>query len=675
VLVWASQVGRSSHAQDASVVRFRGLEGVLLLRRNYLCFLGVLSILSLAFCSFGFAQTAQNPAHLDVDLHDAPLHIFHAKLTLPVAAGPLTLVYPKWIPGEHSPTGPITDLVGLKISANGKEIPWRRDDVDMFAFHVDVPARVNALDLTYDYISPADANGTREPPSSTTKLAVLNWYMVTLYPLGQKTDALTYVASLRLPAGWKYGTALPVVKESADRIDFAPASLTTLIDSPVLAGYYFRNIDLSPGQTPPHTVHVAADGLAPLEATAPEVQHMRQLVAETGVLFGARHYRRYDFLLTLSDRMPPDGVEHHESSDDRTEEDYFLDPGLFESSDLLSHEFTHSWNGKFRRPAGLATPDYQTPMKGDLLWVYEGLTQYYGVVLSARSGMTPLNLFRENLAATAAYLNDRPGRTWRNLQDTAIAAQLLYGAPTEWASWRRGVDYYDEGTLIWLETDTIIRKRTDGKKSLDDFCRAFHGGENNPPNVAPTVKPYTFDDVVNGLNEIEKYDWRDFFTKRLESHGPDAPLGGIENSGWKLVFTDAQNEYERINEAATQVVELQYSLGILLHAPGGDDGDHFLDVIPGSPAANAGLAPGMRLIAVNGRKWTPDLLRDAIARAKSSKDPIELLVENGDFYQTYRIDYHGGERYPHLEPLSGKTDLLTEIAKMKAPPVPVPTNY
>lgn len=674
VPVWPSQVGCFRHAHEASVIRFRGFEGVLLLRRIYLYFLGLLSVLSLV-SGFGFAQTAQNPAHLDVDLRDAPLHIFHAKLTLPVTPGPLTLVYPKWIPGEHSPTGPIMDFVGLKISANGKEIPWRRDDVDMFAFHIDVPAGVNALDLTYDYVSPADANGTREPPSSTTKLAVLNWYMVTLYPLGQKPDDLTYVASLRLPTGWKYGTALPVANESAERIEFAPASLTTIIDSPVLTGYYFRNIDLSLGQTPPHTVHVAADGLAPLEPTASEVQHLRQLVAETGVLFGARHYRRYDFLLTLSDRMPPDGVEHHESSDDRTEEDYFLDPGLFESSDLLPHEFTHSWNGKYRRPAGLATPDYQTPMKGDLLWVYEGLTQYYGAILSARAGITPLNLFRENLAATAANLNDRPGRTWRNLQDTAIAAQLLYGAPTEWSSWRRGVDYYDEGTLIWLEADTIIRKQTDGKKSLDDFCRAFHGGENNPANVAPTVRPYTFDDVVNGLNEVANYDWRDFFTKRLERHGPGAPLGGIENSGWKLVFTDTQNEYERITEAATQVVELQYSLGALLHSPGGDDSDHFLDVVPGSPAANAGLAPGMRLIAVNGRKWTPDLLRDAIARVKNGKDPIELLVENGDFYETYRIDYHGGERYPHLEPLSGKTDLLTEIAKMKAPPVPVPTNY
>ena len=617
------------------------------------------------------AQTAKNPARLDVDLRDAPLHIFHAKLTLPVGPGPLTLVYPKWIPGEHSPTGPIADLVGLKITAEGKEVPWRRDDVDMYAFHLDVPAGVDSLNLSYDYLSPAEATESRERPSSTAKLAVLNWYMVTLYPQGQKTDDLTYVATLRLPAGWKYGTALPVTNESAELIEFAPASLTTLIDSPVIAGVYLRHIDLSPGQTPPHTVHVAADGPAPLEATPVEVQHLRQLVAETGALFGARHYRRYDFLLTLSDRMPPDGVEHHESSDDRTEEAYFLDPELFETSDLLAHEFTHSWNGKYRRPAGLATPDYQTPMRGELLWVYEGLTQYYGVILSARSGMTPANLFREYLASTAAHLNDRPGRTWRDLQDTAIAAQILYSLPPAGSSWRRAVDYYDEGTFIWLQADTIIRKQTNGKRSLDDFCRKFYGGE----NTGPKVVPYTFDDVVAGMNEVAPYDWRAFFTERLKSHGPGAPLGGLENSGWKLVFNETPNESEHIVEVANQEVDLQFSLGFMVHGPGGEDGDRILDVIPGSPASNAGLAPGMRLVAVNGRKWSPDILRDAIKRAKNSKDPIELLAENGDFYQTYRIDYHGGERNPHLEPVSGKTDVLTEITKMKAAAVPLPTTY
>jgi predicted metalloprotease with PDZ domain len=642
-----------------------------LIRRNHLCFVVFLITLGFSVAIPARAQTAQNPAHLEVDLREAPQHIFHAKLTMPVTPGPLILVYPKWIPGEHSPTGPIVDFVGLKISGAGKEVPWHRDDVDMFCFHVEVPTGVDTLNLSYDYLSPADATGSRERPSSTAKLAILNWYMVTLYPQGPKTDDLVYVASLRLPSGWKFGTALPVAKESSDLIEFAPASLTTVIDSPVIAGAYLRHIDLSPGQSPSHMVHVAADGSAPLEATPAEVQHLRQLVAETGAVFGGRHYRRYDFLLTLSDRMPQDGVEHHESSDDRTEENFFLDLGLFETSDLLAHEFTHSWNGKYRRPAGLATPDYQTSMKGDLLWVYEGLTQYYGLVFSARSGITPLNLFREEVASTAAYLNDRPGRTWRDLQDTAVAAQILYSMPPEGASWRRSVDYYDEGTLIWLEADTIIRKQSNGKKSLDDFCRTFHGGENTPPKVVS----YTFDDIVTGMNEIVPYDWRTFFTERLKSHGPGAPLGGIESGGWKLVFTDTQNEYEHINEAANQEVELQFSLGLLLHAPGGEDSDHILDVIPGSPAANVGLAPGMRVIAVNGRKWSPEILRDAIAHAKNSRDPIELLAENGDFFQTYRLDYHGGERYPHLEPVNGRTDLLTEITKMKAPAIPTPTNY
>jgi predicted metalloprotease with PDZ domain len=618
-----------------------------------------------------FAQTAQNPARLEVDLRKAPKHIFHATLTLPVKAGPLTLVYPKWIPGEHSPTGPISDLVALKFIANGKEIPWHRDDVDMYAFHVETPAGTERLSVSYDYLSPAEPTGSRERPSSTEKFAILNWCMVTLYPQGPKTDDLTYIATLHLPPNWKYGTALPVARESPDAIEFAPATLTTLIDSPVISGYYLRHIDLSPGQNPPHAVHIVADGPAPLEATPSEIKALRQLVAGTGVLFGARHYRRYDFLLTLSDRMPPDGVEHHESSDDRTEEGYFLETELFQSSELLPHEFTHSWNGKYRRPVGLATPDYQTPMKGELLWVYEGLTQYYGVMLAARSGMMPPEMFREYLASTAAYLDDRPGRTWRDLQDTAVAAQTLYSGSQAGSSWRRSVDFYDESLLIWLEADTITRKQSNGKKSLDDFCKKFYDGE----NTGPKILTYTFDDVVTAMNEVAEFDWRGFFTEHLKSHGPGAPLVGIQNSGWRLAFTDVPNDYEHVDEVSAQVLNMQFSLGFLVHGPGGEDGDHILDVIPGSPAALAGISPGMRLVAVNGRKWSPEILRDAVRRAKNTKDAIDLLTENGEFFTTYRVDYHGGERYPHLEPISGKPDLLTEIAKMKAAPVPVPTNY
>lgn len=602
---------------------------------------------------------------LSVDLRDAPKHIFHAKMTIPAKPGPLTLLYPKWIQGEHSPTGPIMNLTGLKMTSAGKEVAWRRDNEDMYAFHLDVPAGAMAVDVSLDYLTPAESAG-REHPSATAQLAVLNWYTVTLYPQGPKTDDLKYVATLRLPASWKYGTALPVADESAGEIAFAPSSLTTLIDSPVLAGTYMRTIDLSPGQKPEHFLHIAADGPAALAATPSQIQHLRQLVAETGALFGARHYRRYDFLLTLSDHMPTDGVEHHESSDNRTPEELFLDPEVMETqTDLLPHEFTHSWNGKYRRPAGLVAQNYQTPLKGDLLWVYEGLTQYYGVILAARSGFWTPGKFHEYLASTAAYLNGEPGRTWRDLQDTAIAAQLLYGSPTAGSSWRRGVDYYDESTLIWMEADTTIRRETKGKKSLDDFCRKFHGGK----NTGPIVVPYNFEDVIAGMNEIVAYDWRAFFTTRLQSHGPGAPLEGLENSGWKLVFTETMNERQRSEELVNQDVDVQFSLGFQVHAPGGEQSDKILDVVPGSPADRAGLAPGMLLVAVNGRKWTPELLRSAIQQAKTSKAPIELLAESGDFFQAYQIDYHGGEKYPHLEAMSGKTDTLGEIARMKAPAV------
>ncbi len=618
------------------------------------------------------AQSTSAPVKISVDLRDAPKHIFHAEIEFPVKPGPLTLVYPKWIQGEHAPTGPIVDLTGLKMRAAGKEVAWRRDDVDMYAFHLEVPSGADSLQVELDYLSPADANGTRESPAATAQIAVLDWYLVTLYPQGAKTDDLTYEASLRLPAGWKYGTALPVANENADMVEFAPASLTTLIDSPVIAGPYFRTIDLAPGQKPEHFIHIAADGPGALYPGPAEVMHMRQLVAETGVLFGARHYRRYDFLLALSDAMPPDGVEHHESSDNRTPEALFLDPEVRETQmDLLAHEFTHSWNGKYRRPIGLVSPDYQTPLKGDLLWVYEGLTQYLGVMLTARSGFWTPEQLREYLAATAAYLNNWPGRTWRDLQDTAIAAQILYGAPAAGTARRRGTDYYDESVLIWLEADTIIRRETRGKKSLDDFCRKFHGGENSGPKVVP----YTFEDVVAGMNAIAPYDWRTFFTERLRSHGPGAPLGGLENSGWKIVFTEYPNEHDKADEIVNQVANFGFSLGFDVHAPGGDQSDRILDVIPGSPADLAGLAPGMHLVGVNGRKWSPELLHNAIELAKDGKEPIELLVENADYFKTCRIDYHGGERYPHLEAINGKTDVLGEIARMKAAPVSVPRNY
>ena len=618
----------------------------------------------------GQAQTQdpRKPVRLSVDMREATKHIFHAKLVFPVAAGPLTLVYPKWIPGEHSPVGPIVNLTGLTFRAGGKEIEWRRDDVDMFAFHCQIPPGMNELEVSLDYVSPSSVSGGRENPSATAQLAILNWYTVLLYPQGARSDDLTYTASLQLPAGWKHGTALPVTSETGETIDFQPTNLTTLVDSPVLMGAHIRVIDLSPGQTPAHHIHIAAETESGLEVTGDLVHQWKQLVAETGALFGARHYRHYDFLLTESDNVETDGVEHHESSDNRVPGRTFQDPNISDAmTDLLPHEFTHSWNGKYRRPAGLATPNYQEPMKGGLLWVYEGMTQYYGTILSARMGTWTPERLRENLAWVAAYLDQRKGRTWRNLEDTAVTAELLYASPEEYRTWRRDTDYYDEGTLIWLEADTIIRQVTKGKKSLDDFCRKFEGGE----NTGPKIVPYTFEDVVAAMQEIAPYDWREFFTQRVQTHGPGAPLGGLENSGWKLIFTDTPNESREASEVAMHLTDVQFSLGFLARDTGGENGDEVIDVIPGSPAAQAGIAPGMKLVAVNGRRWNPDDLHAAIRQAHEKHEMIELLIENEDFFRTYRVDYQGGERHPHLERINAKPDLLSEIAKMKAAPVPV----
>ena len=630
---------------------------------------GLVSGLLLTFLVAGTpparAQTAQ-PVKLEVDLREAARRIYHAQLDFAVKPGPLTLVYPKWIPGEHAPNGPIGDLTGLHLRGNGQEISWRRDDLDLFAFHCNVPPGVGTMQVSLDVLLPKEerAGGT---PSATAQLAVLPWNLVVLYPAGAKSDDVMFSASVHVPAGWKFATALTPVAggQEENGAHFETVSLTRLVDSPLLTGVFFKTYDLSPGQKPEHRLNIAADSQIATTLTAEELIHLRQLIAEAGAIFGARHYRHYDFLLALTDHLSPNGLEHHESSDNRAPEKLWLDPGTLETlMDLLPHEYFHSWNGKYRRPAGLATPNYQEPMKGDLLWVYEGLTQYYGVMLTARSGLWAPEQLREYLAATAAYLNNWPGRTWRDLEDTAISSQILYSARQSGASWRRAADYYDESTLIWLEADTIIRRETAGQKSLDDFCRKFHGTEDG----AVKVVPYTLEDVVAAMNAMAPYDWKKFFEERVHAHGPAAPLGGIENSGWKLSFSEDTNSHQVAAEETSGAVDVSFSLGFAVQGPAGDDANSIADVIPGSPAAQAGIAAGMRLIAVNGRRWSPELLRLAIRNAKNSQGPIELLLENDEFIRSFAVEYHGGERYPHLESTHG-VDVLSEIAKHRAPEV------
>ncbi|MGB0035625.1 MAG: hypothetical protein WBP79_09145, partial [Candidatus Acidiferrales bacterium] len=424
--------------------------------RKYGSRLSISAAMIVFACATLHAQTPKQaaPIRLIVDASQAPQKILHTHMQIPAQAGPLTLLYPKWIPGEHMPDGPIIEVVGLKFSAGGKTIPWRRDLVNMFAFHLTVPRGATSIEADFDFLLSAAASGFSAGASATASLDVLSWNQVLLYPQGYAASDLTYVPSLRLPAGWKFGTALPGARQTGDIVDFDPVALTTLVDSPVISGRYFRAIQLTPGQNPPHEMDIAADSPAALAMTPDTELHFHQLVAETGALFGSRHYRDYHFLVTLSDDVAHFGLEHHESSDDRTSERSLIDEsGRIEFSGLLPHEFVHSWNGKFRRPADLATPDYDQPMKDDLLWVYEGLTEYLGDVLTARSGLLTQEQAREGLAAVAATYSRRPGRDWRPLQDTADAAPFLYDAGGSWANWRRGTDFYDEGALLWLDVD------------------------------------------------------------------------------------------------------------------------------------------------------------------------------------------------------------------------------
>jgi predicted metalloprotease with PDZ domain len=620
--------------------------------RGFLSKASLVTLVLLFLANVAGAQSIQ----LSVDLSDAPRNLYHSQLTIPVKPGPLTLVYPEWIPGNHRPAGPIANVTGIKMEAGGQTLVWQRDPIDMYAFHVDVPAGASELKVSLDTIT-NDGSAGGGGPAATTNVLDLNWNQVVLYPQGTSSDAVQVTAAVTPPYGWKFATALPIARVtkggSNEFIGFKPVSLTTLIDSPLIAGDHYRKIELTkPGENPMHVIDMVSESDSSLAMTAADEAAYRKLVAETGALFGARHYLEYHFLLTLSDEAGHHGVEHHQSSDNSVKERTLLEPDLrLTEAGLLPHEFTHSWNGKYRRPAGLATRNYQDPMVGDLLWVYEGLTEYLGEVLTARSGLWTPEQYREALAETAAMLDHRTGRAWRPLEDTARSVQILRLQGPEWQSWRRGLDYYPEGELIWLEVDTTIRQQSHGEKSLNDFCRLFYGGESGPPKVVP----YTFDDVVRALNQVTPYDWAALLKTRVTSTDPHAPLGGIERGGWRLVYNDQPNLFIRTGEKLRKSVDASYSLGFVVREDG-----VLSDVIYGSPAYAAGIGPGMKLVAINGRAWSRDVLLDALRTSKDSQQSIDLLVENAKFFKTYSIAYHDGTRNPHLERIEG-ADVLGEI--------------
>jgi predicted metalloprotease with PDZ domain len=577
---------------------------------------------------------------LSVDATDLDRHIFRIHETVPVTGGvPLTLLFPKWLPGNHSPTGAISDMGGLIITADGQRIAWTRDTVDDFAFHVTPPASARKIEIEFQDLSAVQSDEGRI--NVTPEMLRAQWTNLSFYPAGYYVRQIPIQAEIRLPEGWSFGTALEVAGQKGPVVSFKTVPYDVLLDSPVLAGRYFKRVDLDPGAAVPVMLDVAADRPELLEMRSDQIEAHKALVQQAYKLYGAHHYDHYDFLFSVSDRLSGIGLEHHRSSEDGVPGAYFIDWDKdAPNRDLLPHEYTHSWNGKYRRPADLWTPDYDRPMQGSLLWVYEGQTQYWGYVLAARAGLLSKDLALDAIALTAATYDYTPGRAWKALADTTNDPIVSMRRPQPWRSWRRSEDYYSEGELVWLDADTLIREKSNGTKSLDDFAQAFFGVNDG----AWGELTYDFDTVVATLNGVLPFDWASFLRTRLDGHGPGAPLDGIKRGGYKLVYTDSPSEYHRQVMSLRKYEDFSYSLGFMVSTK-----DQTLSsVLWDSPAFKVGLTVGTKLLAVNGIAYDKDRFKEVIRDARTIKQPIELLVQNGDHFRTVRLDYHDGLRYPHL---------------------------
>jgi predicted metalloprotease with PDZ domain len=588
--------------------------------------------------------------HLAVDASDLERRVVHVHETVTGLTQQAVLLYPKWLPGAHAPEGPIDRFAGLTVTADGKPVPWTRDTVEVYAFHLQLPRGVSQVEVDFDYLSPtSDKVG---PVEITRDLLMLEWNEDVLYPAGYYARQIPVEAALKLPAGWRYASALAQGTASASPVPLPRVSLETLIDSPVFAGRYAARMELD-AATGVH-LNVFADRQDLLETTPEVLAAHKALVTQAYRLFGARHYEHYDFLLALTDQLPSIGLEHHQSSENTTDPEYFTE---WDSSpadrDLLAHEYTHSWNGKFRRPADLWTPSYEVPMRDTLLWVYEGQTQYWGKVLTARAGLWSREQALDAWAQTAAYYSSAEGRRWRPLEDTTNDEIINPRRPVSWTGWQRFEDYYDEGALIWLDADTLIRERSGGKRSLDDFARGFLGVK--PGSTVPYT--YTFEDVVKALNEVEPYDWAGFLRERLDAVGRSAPLDGLKRGGYRLVYTAKQSEYQKAEENQRKRVTLLYSIGVDIDDKEGE----IAEVAWNSPAFKAGLTEGMEILAVNGESYSGDLLKRVIRSAQTTPAPIQLILRKADRYSVVSLDYSGGLRYPHLVRDEGTPARLDQI--------------
>jgi predicted metalloprotease with PDZ domain len=590
---------------------------------------------------------------LRVDATDLQRRIFRVRETIPVPrSGDFVLLYPKWLPGNHGPSGRINNVAGLIVTAGGKRLNWVRDTLDVYAFHVDVPSGVKSIDVEFQFLAATAEDQGRT--TMTPELASIQWIALSLYPAGHYVRQIPIQASVTLPRGWQIATALrPASGGGTAAITYKTVPYDVLLDSPALAGAYFRKWELSPDVT----LNVAADTPAELAATPEVIAQHRKLVEQAVKLFGAQHYDHYDFLLSISENLGGIGLEHHRSSENGVKTGYFTEwQAAQRDRNLLPHEYTHSWNGKYRRGRDLWTPDYRTPMQDSLLWVYEGQTQFWGYVLDARSGMMTKQEVLDAIAATAAtYDQATPGRSWRPLIDTTNDPIISSRAPQPWRGWQRSEDYYSEGQLIWLDVDRILRQQSGGRKSIDDFARAFFGVNDRDYGELT----YTFDDVVRTLNSVLPYDWAGYLNRRVNAISERAPLEGITQGGYRLVYTDTPTDWFKSGEKKGKSVDLSYSGGFSVNSATGK----VTSVIWDSPAFDAGLTVGATVTAINGRDFDSDALKAAIRAAATTKEPVRLLVHSGDSYRTLDLKWTGGLRYPRLEPTQGGNGTLDALLR------------
>ena len=616
------------------------------------------AVLLQSFCCPAQAEApAQPSAHLTgridlaVDATDTAHKLLVAHESMPVSSGHLTLAFPEWLPGTHSRANDIDRLTGLHMSGAGRELVWVRDPREPFKFDVEIPAGVTHLDIDMIYVSPAGAKARMSIDQNVTEV---EWQDVLLYPAGMASSDLDFLVKLKLPADYQFASALELAGRHGAELEFKPTSLETLIDSPLISGRYFKRVLLSAPNQVPVYLDLVAERPEELDISPEALAQHQALVQQALLLFGTTHYAHYDFLFSISPQIGGIGLEHHQSSEDGTGEGYFADyKEHWVDRGLLPHEYTHSWNGKYRRPADLATPNYNVPMEGSLLWVYEGQTDYWGNVLAARSGLVSTEQSHEYFAAIASTVDQRAGRSWRSLEDTTRSG-AMGGDDSDWRSWQRYAgDYYREMDFVWMQADAMIRRDSAGQRSLDSFARLFFGGEPGQRKVTT----YRFEDVVAALQQVDgMVDWSAFLRGKLDTHSGQPAADALAMAGWHVVYTDRDNLMFENRDRNSGTASFLDSIGFDVAKDG-----KLSDVAWGKPAFKAGATVGLQLLAVDGEAFTKNGMVRALKTAQGSKQPIVLLVKDGVLYRTLSVDYHDGPRWPHLVRDGAGVDYLSQI--------------